>query len=288
MKTIQLTNSVVALGKYQAVVNGGGIEGILAAARLAREGKQTALLESRGSLGWEITRARQTVLPNVEDIIDDPVLKELLAYLDVARTPDGQSWDPVACEVALDEYMEHLGIDVFFLVRPIKTMARETNVDIYLATKEGIAHLDAGTYLNVHLSQTNTQIGQTESYSFWNLTLLNASVPETIWAQIHVNRMNIPVRLRSSPHTKEVLVDVAYPHSRFTEASPELSFNRDLISLFPKLQQVHQGVAVAKLALVCDEPWVFPVSHVAEAGDVWQQHTAAWNRLFSLGALTAR
>jgi hypothetical protein len=287
MKTIQLKNTIVTLGKYDTVVNGGGIEGILNAARESRGGKQVALLESRGSLGWEITRARQTVLPDIIDAAGDPVLEEFLGFLNLARTPDGQ-WDPVACEVALDEYMQHLGVEVFFLVRPIKAVARETHTDIFLAVKEGIARLETAAYLNTQVSSPSTQFGQTDHYSFWNLTLLSASVPETILANINVNNVNIPVRFRASPHTNEVLVDVAHPHSFLAEASPELSFNRDLIALFPKLQQTHQGVAAAKLALVSDEPWILPVAREAETISVWQQHSDAWNRLFSSRTFAVR
>ena len=91
--------------EFDVIVSGGGLTGVVCAVRLARSGRRVVLVERRGSLGWEIGRARRVFLDLTRWRSLSPTLQELEErFRRVHAMADGVLSAPVV-ELALDAWI---------------------------------------------------------------------------------------------------------------------------------------------------------------------------------------
>jgi hypothetical protein len=164
------------LGSYDAVVVGGGFAGIAAARILAAEGWHIGLVETTGTLGREIVRARNLFIQLTPYIEELPTVKDFLNHLRQCRGWFDGIIDPSAASLAFDHMMSQHGVQVIFHAWPSSLLNEGNSVTgIVVGTKSGYASIrtpqviDASFYGKLGRSCFNSE-PIAKSVSLLNLT----------------------------------------------------------------------------------------------------------------------
>lgn len=130
--------------EFDVIVSGGGLTGVVCAVRLARSGRRVVLVERRGSLGWEIGRARRVFLDLTRWRSLSPTLQELEErFRRVHAMADGVLSAPVV-ELALDAWIRDAGVQPLFFTQAVRLATAEgVTTGATVATKSGYMQLTA-------------------------------------------------------------------------------------------------------------------------------------------------
>lgn len=128
------------LGRYDVVISGGGLGGLACALALSERGYKTLIVDRRGGLGWEVSRARRVFYELDLEQVGSPFLARLFRALrDAGGLLDGVVHAPIA-ELVFDRLAVAQGVDLLFHAQPVRVEADE-NTDaaarLVVATRQG-------------------------------------------------------------------------------------------------------------------------------------------------------
>lgn len=135
---------VELLGRYDAVVVGGGVSGFAAARTMAAAGMKVGLLEQVSSLGREIVRARSIFVDLAGHQDDSPTIRLFYERMREHGGVFGGIVDPNGAAVVFDELLHRLGVDVLFHVWPAELLGDGKRTGgLIAATNTGYARVEA-------------------------------------------------------------------------------------------------------------------------------------------------
>jgi hypothetical protein len=132
------------LGRYDAVVVGGGVTGTAAARTMAAEGLRVGLVEQVSSLGREIVRARSNFIDIAKYKDASPTIRPFYERLQERKCVFPGIIDANGAAVVFDELLERHGVDVLFHTWPSSLLTEGSQVEgIIAATNNGYARIEA-------------------------------------------------------------------------------------------------------------------------------------------------
>jgi hypothetical protein len=135
---------VEVLGRYDAVVVGGGVTGFAAARTMATEGLRVGLLEQVSNLGREIVRARSTYIDLAKYVDVSPSIQIFEARMRERMSVFGCMVDANGAAVVFDELLYELGVDVLFHTWPSKLLGQGNYTEgLVAATNLGYACIES-------------------------------------------------------------------------------------------------------------------------------------------------
>jgi hypothetical protein len=264
-----------ALGECDVVVDGGGAAGIMEAVRQSLQGQKVVIIEPRGSLLWEITRAKQNLL-RFPGPIDCSVLSSLLSFLQqqqaVCSDVQGELLEPCMSEIAIDRWMSEHGIRVLHQAKVLASHEQTASHEhsdhcsgscsspqaVIVALKGQLGELRATRVLrpSSNISSACRLDAARHPYSIWTLTLFDCPTAGELHTAITINGHKLPLRLRQGYHLGESYADIAYPTPVRYSKPVELLFARDMEAIISSIRLLGNEWQHAKLAHLCDEPWI--------------------------------
>lgn len=266
------------LGIFDVAVIGGGIAGTVCAASLAERGLAVVVVEPRGALMWELTRARRTEL-RAEEIAE--LSPAAAGFLDALADADGlreTRLDPVVAQLVADRFLTDRGVRPLFHAQALEARwdAAGALVGLDVASKGGRGELtvracvdcsDAATILRRYLAP-DEQPPQPPT-AIWCLTLDGCSLDTPMEIGLPWRGVTVGIRVHPTVQTDRCQVDVAYPLDRAWGGTPELAFGRDVADLLAGVRQAVPALKHGRLVQVSEEPWIpssFVLSGTAGVG----------------------
>lgn len=261
---------VAPLPDSDVIVSGGGLAGVACAQVLARAGQRVTLAERRGTLGWEIGRARRAFLDLEAARQHSPLLAELYDGLSRAGAyADGVLRAPLV-ELELDRWLIESGVRPLFHAWPV---AMEVDGDrvagVTLATKSGYRSLRVPCVIE---TDQYGRLVRPYSTSQDNTAAVRACIVIGVEPQIAargaqaVASLPDPIRahvVRLAPLVGgQVQLDVQLTEGSYQ--AREQAFSRLLPQVLAALRQA-EGWEQAALAYVADDEWAKPAIAVPTA-----------------------
>jgi hypothetical protein len=265
-------NTPYELGSFDVAVLGGGVAGLTCAAKLAELGRKVAVVEPRGALAWEITRARQTA-PLLDSLsARSPLVRALSTTLEHSGALTNGQIEPTLGQMVADAFLGERGVKLLFQARALDLDWDDAGtLSVRVALKGQVGVLSAVSC--VDCSETATlmrALGATPrpvepSPIFWTLTFAAPAPQAPREAEVHLNGLAVPVRIRPTTWPNECAVEIALPVERLYGQPAELALGCDIERLVAALGAVAPELANGALAHIADEPWALP--SVALAGE---------------------
>ncbi len=250
--------------QYDVAISGGGLTGLAAGISLAESGHKVVIVERRGTLGWEIGRARRVHL-RLDDAKDYSPLAARLTEELTRHSPflAGTLRAPVA-ELIFDRWVEQQGVDVLFHGWPVRVDTRAGRVSgITVGAKEGYLQLaaswvvetdDAGRLVAHDLRQVCPPAGVIRS------VIVNGSqVGKEMRVDLGPELGEVSVR----PLEKDVAqIDIGLTSNAYPER--ESQFSEKLKALLTGLRSQVVGLRDCRLLYIADDEWHMPPFSVRE------------------------
>lgn len=252
-------------GEYDAVVCGGGLIGLACAVNLSRSGRRVALVERRGSLGWELTRARRMLgrLPE-----NARMASRCLADLEQAAllgSGERPGLNAPAVELELDRWAMDAEIEVLFHGWACRTTEADGRVNgLIAATREGYVRLaaplvveteDHGRLVDPMLMRQAPPMRIRRSCLLYNVNL--TARKELVLESGH------QVSLCPMPND-QLRADISLRGEDLQSRDTE--FHRALPQLLSGVRGV-EGCEGARLLYLADEEWSSPRFRLADQDD---------------------
>lgn len=240
------------LGAYDAAVIGGGLAGVVCAAKLAGSGLRVVLTEGSGCLLTEITRERRTrwtveePLPGGETAAGRLIrcLQESGAYR------DGEA-EPVLTQLAADRFLLESGTDLIFeaLLREASEL-ESGDVLLRMALKNGSGTLRVRHVVNVGVSRDGLESSLRYTHS---AVVVHPGGLEAFHAEIDTPDGPVRVRLRPSYYPDEAYLDFSW-----NEAGPASDLRSAALIGYALRNLRERGILPedAAVAYIADVPWV--------------------------------
>ena len=262
---------------FDVLVVGGGMAGVTAALTAARAGASVILVEQRGCLGWEVTRARR-VLSKLEHTDFACELRRELSKVNGYK--DGVL-NTAFTEGLLDHLATTAGVELLFHAWPVNPIVQNGAVaGALFATRFGRLPIRCKTLIDCsHTGQLAFQLGyskeRVEGGQIWHSVVL---IGTRLKAELTVEEgLPTDVRLVKAYPTAEdgeaqldILLDIR-SETPWPKASwlGEVTVSRAVVPLIQQLRQ-RAEFAESVVAHLADESWFLP-SCVTEATSESQQ-----------------
>ena len=276
----------ITLGTFDIAIDGGGIDGFVRAMHYAGLGRTVVIIEPRGSLMREVTRAGLSYFP--ENGGDGP--DSFRMFAEELRKRSGlykHTFDLVRTEYVAELLARQLGIAVLYHARVAHTSSGASNEAIageyarharlvVLKGKTGVLYAD--TVVGDERRQSSTG-SKTPPFSVWTLTWANASITDVRETSLTLDGRILPIRIRPGFNEGTAVTDIVFESDADDSASAELLFNSLLGDIAGLLRGQLSELQHAHLIHAGDEPFPFtPASPIAD--DVWMAINRAAMDLF--------
>lgn len=238
------------LGAFDVAVQGGGIPGVVQAIRYRDRGNKVVIVEDRGSLLREITRARQTYIQPAPDLPPSSFYRDLQDELVRCQGYKETQFEPCRTELAAERIVRQRGIAILYQARLLTDRSAQASGKRTVVLKGKLGTLTAGLFVG-----GSDAPGTGARHSVWTSTWLNAPVDRVTETVIAVDNRRLPVRLRPGFYEDTAYVDIVYPHDSERTVAEELAFNSKLGELVGSLRSQSLILKYARLSHLCDEPY---------------------------------
>jgi ribulose 1,5-bisphosphate synthetase/thiazole synthase len=238
-------------GAFQAVVYGGGIRGVMLAARLATEGKKTLLVERGGGSMGEVGHSRWLRIDlDLSRDSSEPagLFASMLSKADGYQ--DGYM-EPCLTQIVADQFLEQLGVEVLFEGSFLSSSSATDCHELALKGKKGIVRAVEFYFTEDH-SRCDSEI--------WTLTLMNSKVPSERERKLAIQGNPFSVQFDRGFYENEVLVHV--------KISKEISLYTQLELIIQALRELDPVLAGCQLAHICDKPLLWSTDWES-SNDLW-------------------
>ena len=251
--------------RYDVAISGGGLIGLAAGVSLAESGHKVVIVERRGTLGWEIGRARRVHLQLDEAKDHSPLAARLKEELTHHSAFAGRTIQAPIAELIFDRWAEQAGVDVLFHGWPVRGDTQGDQVSgITVGAKEGYLHLAASWVVETD------DAGRLVAHD-----LREDCPPTGVTRTVIVNGSEVSQEMRTDlgPDLGEVLIrplekdlaqiDVELARSAYSER--EARFSEKLKSLLGRLKTQVPELRDCRLLYIADDEWYQPSFVIKEA-----------------------
>lgn len=297
----------VTLGTFDVAVDGGGVAGFVRAMHDAGLGRKVVIIEPRGSLMREATRAGLSYFP--DDGGEAP--NSFRRFTEELRQHGGwrgQTLDLPRTEYVAERMARQLGIAVLYHARALRAdggaaaagaagaaaASAATAAAAIADPPDGTAHaivlkgklgiLRADTFIGgEQLRPKPTAASLPKPLDVWTLTWANAPVTGVKETSAALDGRLLPVRLRPGFHENTAVTDIVFERDPSSTVCAELLFNSRLGDIARLLRSQLAELEHAQLIHAGDEPFpLLPAAPVANG--VWTAVNCAAMDLFRLPA----
>jgi hypothetical protein len=241
------------VGQYDVLIQGGGPSGILEAVRQRKLGKRVLLIEGRSGLLWQVARARQGELTAVDNK-NDPTTTLLLDFLKEFQAIRAGKLESSYSEIAADQWLISHDVQVLFQAKLLQTDGDIAT--IALKGKVGTTKVHEVIDMRELVNSGHNIDCTKHPYSIWTLTLLNVPIDQDVYSELDIQGRKLQIRLRSSYHPSDTMVDIAFSNSEASQSPIELLFANDIPTIVTSIRTQRAEWSEAKMISMCDEPWI--------------------------------
>lgn len=256
------------IGSFDVVISGGGLAGLTSAVMLAHAGKRVALLERRGTLGWELGRARRLFVDLERWSYLSSSIDELHHRLKRERAYENGVIRAPLAEFALDAWLMDVGVQPLFFTWPTSVESRTGRVEgVTIATKAGYQRILAPCVIETddhgrlvrHRSEENTGDLHVRSLTLIGLEGEAAAKVGAVNQGLAdaFGSYTISVRLTLDGQAQ---IDIGFSEATYPER--ELALTRLVPEIMTALRRF-AGWEEAALAYIADDEWSQPPIRVA-------------------------